>query len=489
MTLGEMLSRTARTHAAKTAVIDVDASLSYRALNVDCTRLARWLVAQGLQPGDRVAIHWPNSLALVQLYFAIFRAGLIAVPLNLRMKAAELAYVLGHSGAVLCFSAPGLAELAREAAAECPAVRGVWTELPVEEYAAELPVVTDEQTAVVMYTSGTTARPKGVMHSHRTLVETTNLLGTEFVNGDDVAVAMLPFVHAAGFDVLLLPAVKLGATVVTLPGFQPAAVLDAIERYGGTNVMSLPALMLMLVEEQVRQPRNVASVRVGLAGGDAVPLALQERFQRAFGVPLQECYAMTETLPISRVPGNGLRAGSMGLPPEGVEVQIQDPLGREAVAGEAGELVVRSPANCVGYWNDEAATRDLFRGGWLHTGDLVSRDADGYLWFKGRIKQIIVRAGSNISPQEVEEALYRHGAVLEAGVVGQPDALYGEVVVAYAVLRAGMTASEEELREFTRARLADYKVPERIVFFEALPKGLTGKVDRRRLKEMTLAAV
>ena len=494
MTLGEMLEGTARACPAKTAVIDQGESTSFVALDAQCTRLARWFVAQGLKPGDRVAIHWPNSRVNIQLYFAVFRAGLIAVPVNLRMKAAELAYVLAHSGAVLCFSEPGLADLARAAAAECPALREVRTSLPEESCAAELPAIplpsiTDDQVAILMYTSGTTAKPKGVTHSHRTILAGVRLiLQSGFIRTDEVAVTMAPFVHASGLMVILLPCIQSGATLVTLPGFHPGAVLDAIERHGGTCAITLPALMQMLVEEQVRHPRRVGTVSFGAAGGDAVPLALQNGFQAAFGVPLLECYAMTESLPISRIPAGAQRPGSMGVAPEGVAVLILDPLGRELAEGETGELVVRSAANCLGYWNDPEATRDLFRGGWLHTGDLASRDAEGYLWFKGRIKQIIVRAGSNVSPQEVEEALYRHPAVLEAGVVGQPDALYGEVVVAYAVLRAGMTASEEELREFAREGLADYKVPERIVFFDALPKGLTGKVDRRRLKELTLAA-
>src|SRR5262249_11684687 len=158
-----------------------------------------------------------------------------------------------------------------------------------------------------------------------------------------------------------------------------------------------------------------------------------------------------------------------------------DTRGADVPTGETGEIVVRSPANCIGYWNDAEATSALLRDGWLHTGDLGSRDADGYFWFTGRLKQIIIRAGSNISPQEVEEALYPHRAVFEAGVIGQPDAVYGEIVVAFVAMREGLSATEIELREFARLRLADYKVPERILFLPSLPKGLTGKVQRREL--------
>jgi long-chain acyl-CoA synthetase len=187
-------------------------------------------------------------------------------------------------------------------------------------------------------------------------------------------------------------------------------------------------------------------------------------------------------------PVNAIRPGSMGTPLKGVELRIVDAEGREVPAGETGELLVRSSATCVGYWNDSDATRAALESGWLHTGDFASRDADGYYWFRGRKKEIIIRAGSNISPQEVEEALYRHPAVAEVGVVGQPDSAYGETVAAFVVLREGNHADAEELREFAKERLADYKVPERFVFLPDLPKGPTGKVHRRSLKEMALAA-
>jgi long-chain acyl-CoA synthetase len=292
--------------------------------------------------------------------------------------------------------------------------------------------------------------------------------------------------HASGFYAVLLPAVMLGATIVALPGFDPAEVLDAIERHRCTFAITLPALMQFVCEEQARKPRDVSSLRIAGAGGDTVPVALQERFQTLFGIPLFECYGMTESLPITVNPLDAIRPGSTGRVTEGVEVRVVSLMGREVALGDTGEVVVRSPANCLGYWDDAKATADLLRDGWLHTGDLACCDAEGYYWFRGRMKQIIIRAGSNISPQEVEEALYRHPAVMEVGVVGQPDPVYGELVVAFAVVREGGGVDAEELCRFARERLADYKVPERIVFVDALPMGLTGKVDRRALKEMLM---
>jgi long-chain acyl-CoA synthetase len=487
MTLGAMLESTAAKYPCKTALIAGGETMSYQSLEESASRLARWLVSQGLRPGDRIAMHWPNSVPTVQLFFAAFKAGLIAVPVNTRLKPAEITYIFGHSQAVICFSEPSLAHLAKQAAEACPQPPRILSELPLEPSFATLPEVNADAPAAIMYTSGTTARPKGVTQSHRSLFEGTRLVEQEdFVQHDDVAVTLTPMMHASGLYAVLLPSVMIGGTIVLLPAFDPAAVLDAIERFRCTYVISLPALLQFVCEEQARRPRDVSSVRIAGAGGDTVPVALQNRFQSLFGIPLFECYGMTETLPITVNPLNAIRQGSTGRVTEGVEVRLVDLTGRDVPLGETGEVVVRSPANCLGYWSDAKATSDLLRDGWLHTGDLACRDAEGYYWFQGRMKQIIIRAGSNISPQEVEEALYGHPAVLEAGVVGQPDPVYGERVVAFAVLRSNAAVSEEELRLFARERLADYKVPERILFFDALPKGLTGKVDRRTLKEMLL---
>jgi len=246
-------------------------------------------------------------------------------------------------------------------------------------------------------------------------------------------------------------------------------------------------MLSFVVEEQVRRPRDLSSVLNAGAAGDTVPAVLQGRFQDVFGVQLREGYGLTESNPVTWNPNTDVRIGSIGLAVPGVEVRIVDRHGHNVPTGETGEILVRSPANCVGYWNDPAATACLFEDGWMHTGDLASRDEDGFYWFKGRLKQLIIRGGSNISPQEVEEALLQHPAVLEAGVVGAPHAIYSEVPVAAVALRACHYVNEDELRAHARTLLADYKVPERIFFIPELPKGLTGKVDRRSLRDILIA--
>jgi long-chain acyl-CoA synthetase len=347
--------------------------------------------------------------------------------------------------------------------------------------------VPDEAPALILYTSGSTGRPKGAVHTHRSLLVTGELCTQDFEETfRDVVkprgLVMTPLMHASGLYVLLA-SIRLGEPCVLLPTFDPAAILDALERYRCTITLALPAMMQFILEEQVRRPRDVSCLRVIFAGGDSVPVALQDRVREVMGVTMIEGLAQTETGPSIVNPVKAPRPGSLGVVDRGVEVRVVDWAGNAAPEGDAGELLVRSPAVCSGYWNNPDATAESLRDGWFSTGDLVSRDPDGYYWFRGRLKEIIIRGGSNISPQEVEEALYTHPAILEAAVLGVPHDVWGEVVVAVVALREGATASEDEIRRHASQVLADYKVPERVHFLPALPKGATGKVQRKALQE------
>lgn len=485
-TLTEALRSHAERNPHKTVCICGDRKIGFQELDLTSTKLAAWLVRRGLNPGDRIAIHWPNTIETVQLFFAAFKAGLIAVPVNLRLKAAEIEFILKHSGAALCFSHPGVSAAAQPAAevCGCPVITALPEELTKD---AVLPHANVDVPAVILYTSGTTARPKGTVHTHGTLMATADLTAREMqYTQDDSQLTVLPLMHAAALACALFPAILLGSSVVLIPAFDPAAILDGIQRFRCTSLPLLPALLQFVLVEQERMPRDVTSLRRLAVGGDSLPLVMLQRAEELFGLPVQEVYGLTEGVPLTVNPRGAIRPGSMGRAVS--ELRIVDPEGRDVPDGTTGEVAVRSPNNCVGYWNDPAATAELLRDGWLYTGDLAERDPDGYLWFRGRLKQIIIRAGSNISPQEVEEILYRHPAVFEAGVVGKPDPVYGETVAAFVSLRPGATADESELREFARQQLADYKTPETIVILPELPKGLTGKVLRRALKDMLRGA-
>ena len=480
MLLTELLAQNAQRHPAKPAVIAGERTLTCAELNRAVNSMAHHLLDRGLQPGDRVAIHSLNSIEMVVLIMGAFRAGLIAVPINPRMKAPEIAYVLEHSGARLCFSEPSLAPLVNgaEIIGTLPDSR------PTE---AHLPHPDPDDPAILLYTSGTTARPKGAIHTQRTLFEGSKRIIPGAITPADTILATTQLSHASSLMCAYFPGLIEGATVVLVRSFDPAAVLDLIERHRCTHTFALPAALQQIVEEQVANPRNISSLRSIGAGGDSVPVALQRRVLELFHIEVREGCGMTEVIPTAFTPPGAARAGSIGTAPQGFALRIIDARGNDVAPGEVGELILRSPANCIGYWNDPEATADLLRAGWLHTGDLARCDEDGYYWFKGRLKQIIIRGGSNISPQEVEEALYQHRAVFEAGIIGLPDPKFGELPIAFVSLRDGHYVSQEDLITHAGTLLSEYKVPTKIYFMTSLPKGLTGKVDRRRLRDMLLA--
>ena len=479
MMFNEILTEFATRHPAKAAVLTNERTITFGELDLAVHGLARHLADRGLRSGDRVGLHWHNSVEFVVVMLGAWRAGLNVVPINPRLKKGEIDYVLGHSGARLCFSEPGLAELVSGAE--------VVSELPLLTAGGDpLPAADPDAAAMILYTSGTTGRPKGVVHTQRSLFEGARTTAGIAVGIGGRPLAITQVSHMGALGLVLLPGLILGASVVLLRAFEAGAALDCIERFGCTNLFGLPACLQLMAEEQARHPLSVSSMRGITAGGDSVSAALQHRVVAQFHVETQEGHGLTEVLPTAFSQRGSVRVGSIGQAAN-CELRVVDAQGNDLEPGESGELLVRSPASCIGYWNDPAATAHLFEGGWLHTGDLFTTDEDGYFWFKGRLKQIIIRGGSNISPQEVEEVLYRHPAVLEAGVVGLPDATFGEIPVAFVALRQWKKVEPKELIAHVRTQLSDYKTPERIYLMEELPKGLTGKVDRRRLREILLA--
>jgi long-chain acyl-CoA synthetase len=462
-----------------------DAAISWRELEESSTRLARWFLEQGLAPGDRVAVCSLNSIALVQVYFALFKAGLIAVTVNTRLKPDEIRYILDHAQPRMMFCEAVFVPALQEAGVGVPLFSDLAGLTGAQTTA--LPAVDAELPALIIYTSGTTALPKGVVHSQWSLLQ-KGLKGMKISAHlpEQVRVTFFPMMHVSGIWFLAL-AICEGSKTVLLPCFEAGPVLDAIERFGVTTTGGLPTMILSMIEEQTQRPRRVGSLRSVISGGDAVSPALQARFRALFGTELVELYAMTEMTAICVNPTGAIRSGSCGVPLDGIDVRIVDGDGRDVPEGETGEITIRGASAFLAYWNDAEATQAARPDGWLRTGDLGSRDAGGFIWFKGRKKEIIVRAGSKISPQEVEEALYKHPAVLEVGVIGVPDPVNIERVAAYIVLRDGHAATADGLCAFARRHIADYKAPEEIHFLKSLPKNAVGKIQRRALKEMRLA--
>jgi long-chain acyl-CoA synthetase len=484
MNLSQSLRLAAKQYSGKPALISGDCVLTYGELDRTAMDLARRFLAEGLVQGDRVAVHGPNTIEVVVTMLACFHAGLVVVPVNIRFKPPEIHYVLDHSRPRLCYCDRELAGGLMAVQSEIPCLATVYTELPPGLPGPDPATPSSAGPALILYTSGTTARPKGVTHTQETLMASARtMLGTGFDESTVTLVAM-SMMHTSGLCASLLPTFLKGGSAVLLTRFDANKVLELVERWQCTWTLILPALMQLVATEQERRPRKLGSMRMWLCGGDSVPVSFQQRWERLAGQSITEGYAMSESMIICFNPRSANRPGSIGIPPADVEVRLLDLDGNPVADGASGEIAVRSPANFIEYWRDSEATERTLVDGWLLSGDLARFDRDGYLWFEGRKKELIIRGGSNISPQEVEEALYQHPAVREVGVVGAPDAVHGERVVAFAVSGKDLSVTENELREFARQRLADYKVPDRIIFLPVLPKGLTGKVQRRALKEM-----
>ena len=502
VTLGNAVKLGASRHPDRAALIVEDQRWSYAELDRAIDRLAQGLIAFGIKVGDRVALHLTNSFDAVVTYQACFRTGAIAVPLNTRMKGPELQYVLNHSGARLYLGQPSLFFEIDPLRSDVPsveawflsgdvtAVSGVsqLAELANSGGTTALPHVPQDAVAAILYTSGTTARPKGVTHTHSTLGHIAgNSAAIAGPVADDVIGIVVPVCHVFGLGTLLATYYT-GSTAVIIPRFEPLFVVDQLRRHSVSIFGGLPVMLNALVHVPGPPSMELPAMRACAAGGDAVPTELQRRFKARFGVDITEGCGMTEVQPYTANPIGGLgKAGSIGRPAQGATLRLVDAFGEDVPQGEEGEVLVRSNAMTIGYWNDPEATAATITDGWLRTGDLARVDEDGYYWFVGRKKEIIIRGGSNISPLEVEEALYQHPAVREVGVVGVPDAAFGEIVAAFIALKAA--ATEDELKTFLAPRMAAYKIPERIYFVPDLPKGLTGKVQRKSLKELAARSV
>jgi acyl-CoA synthetase (AMP-forming)/AMP-acid ligase II len=506
MLLGRMLSETRKRAPAQIALRFNQTTWTYAELDDATDQIAAALGAAGVRPGDRVALFLPNCPELVLGYFANFKLGAINVPLNYRYRQAEAQYALEHSGATTLIVHKAMVgevvglPLAAMGIKRSYLVAGKHTP-PFVAFDAlraggsgSVPAVTfgEQHPAAVLYTSGSTARPKGVTYTHATLWNDCIIQTTSFqFTAADVHLISTAACHAAAFTGQLLPNVYAGGTSVVTHLPTPDQVVEAIKTHRVTRVQMLPATLEDLVEYlEQHQPKSLTSWRCCTAGGDVVPLDLHHRFQKVTGFEIDELYGMTEALScITNPPFGAKRLGSVGKPVFQTRLRIVDEQVRDVAAGQTGELLVQSPAMMVGYWNDPEATAEALRDGWLHTGDMARCDLDGYYWFVSRKKEIIIRGGSNISPLEVEEVLDSHPAVHLSCVVGFPDAHYGQIVGAYVALRSDVSPKpgEDELRQFVADRIAAYKVPERIIILEEMPLNSTGKVDRKKLHALASA--
>ena len=484
LTLGRWLADRARTTPQRVAIRFLGQDLTYGELDSRATRLAAGLAARGLRRGDRLATLTTTSPDHVATFFACARLGVALQPISWRLASAEVAYQLEDAEPSLLLASDDYAELARKAGTKVEIARIGDPTLEADGEVED--VARDDDPLLLVYTSGTTGKPKGALLSHANCFWTNlSFDRTTSLRDGDVVLQVLPQFHVGGWNVQPLLAWWKGATVVLEPAFDAARALDLIAEHGVTTMMGVPATYLFLAHEPGFAVADLSSLRLAVVGGAPMPEALLETWI-ARGIEIVQGYGLTEAAPnvLCLPPEEATRKlGFAGKPYPHVDVALRDADTGALVEGTGtGELVVRGPNVFAGYWRNAEATEAAFADGWLLTGDVAERDAEGFYRIAGRIKDMVISGGENVYPAEIEDVLHAHPAVLEAAVVGVPDERWGEACAAFVVLREGSNVGTEELQRLCRDQLARFKVPKTFAFVDALPRSSMGKVLKDELR-------
>ncbi|CAM3157618.1 long-chain fatty acid--CoA ligase [Nocardioides dubius] len=514
LNLAVFLEDSARNYPDRDAVVLGETRLTYAQVNAGANQVANFLVSKGIQPGDKVALSCPNLPYFSLVYYGILKAGAVVVPLNILLKGREVAYHLGDSEAKAYFCFEGTADLAIgaeghagfEQADGCEHFVVITVDpaapSPIEgtttlgqALAGQAPtfetVATDaDDTAVILYTSGTTGQPKGaeLRHSnmHSNALVSRDLFGAN-ADDPDTYLCVLPLFHSFGQTVIQNGAFAFGGTVVMLPRFEANAALGLMLREKVTFFGGVPTMywgLLGALTEDVDVATLAANLRVAVAGGSALPIEVHKEFERRFGVTILEGYGLSETSPVASFApwGKPPRVGSIGVPIPDVELKLIDADWNEITEPDAvGEIAIKGPNVMKGYYRRPEATAEAIHDGWFRSGDLARKDADGYYYIVDRAKDLIIRGGFNVYPREIEEVLMTHPAVSLAAVIGVPHESHGEEIKAFVILKPGAEATAEELVAWGKEQMASYKYPRIVDVVEALPMTATGKILKREL--------
>jgi len=500
MLLNEILDKAVEQTPDKKAVICGGESCTYIELSEKMDLWAKTLLSLGVKKGDRVALFMKNRVELVQLYFACFRIGAIIVPLNTRYQTPEAVYGLEQSGSRILITSSELFSVVENLDKTIPSLEHIyiidgdldnssisWSRVTADAVdLVSFPDVSIADTALIIYTSGSTGEPKGVIHTHDTLyrliMDRSKYHDT--VSGDTVLIAT-QICHMAGFTMVLF-FLDSGATVVMINEFEATEYIKLLKRYKPTLIGLLPTQFLEVLENSDVEGADFSKVRFALSAGDKVSHHLQKLYRDLTGSDIMEAYGLTEAEGCFMQPKDEkVKPGTIGKPIGGIQARLIDHNGHNVPQGETGEIFLKGKSLTTGYWNKLEETKKAFEDGWFHTGDLAYMDEEGYYHFSGRIKEIIVRGGSNIMPGEVEDALDDHPKVELCGVVGFPDEHYGHIVGAFIEPKQNVHApTVDELTAFVSQRLSQYKVPQKWIFVDSLPKNPVGKIDRKKLRSM-----
>jgi long-chain acyl-CoA synthetase len=489
--LASILQETVGKHGDRPALKLDDATVTYEQLDEGSARAAALLKSKGLEPGDRVGIMLPNVPYFAIAYYGVLRAGGVVVPMNVLLKGREVSFYLEDPEAKLLFAWHDFAEAAEkgadEAGAEVITVKPGEFEKLLGEHDPDTAIADrdGDDTAVILYTSGTTGKPKGAELTHDNMYKNAEVAaGLGEVSHEDVLLGALPLFHSFGQTCGLNAGVYTGSCLTLIPRFDPAKALEIIQRDKVTVFQGVPTMYTAMLQHEDKDDYDLSCLRICMSGGSAMPVEILKGFEEAFGCKVLEGYGLSETSPVASFnhPDKERKPGSIGTPIDGVEMKVVDDDGNEVDQGEVGEIVIKGHNVMKGYWNREEATGEAIKDGWFYSGDMAKVDEDGYFFIVDRKKELIIRGGYNVYPREIEEVLYEHPAVAEVAVVGVPDEKMGEEVGAAVALKKDQEVSEDELRDFVKNEVANYKYPRKIWFVDELPKGPTGKILKREIE-------
>jgi long-chain acyl-CoA synthetase len=500
--LATILEESTKRNPDKVAVILDDFKVTYQQLNEGANQVANALRASGVKTGDRVGMMLPNVPHFLLIYFGILKAGAVAVPMNVLLKAPEIEYYLSDSGAETFFYWEGFKDEALEGAKRA----GVKNQVHVTMMGGDAPEGTTEflgligsqpkefdsvatgsdDICLLIYTSGTTGKPKGAALTNFNLFECCHI-GThvfEFKD-DDVILATLPMFHSFGLSNVVNGSIHGGITMTLLPRFDADKALTMIGRDKITLFLGVPTMYFAMLHHPERSTYDVSSLRLCVSGGASIPGETIKAWEEATGTKILEGYGLSETSPTATFNQLevGQKVGSIGTPVWGVQVKIFDEEGKEVPQGERGEIVIKGHNIMKEYWGKPEATAEAIKDGWFHSGDIGYQDEEGFFFIVDRKKEMIIRGGFNVYPREIEEAIYQYSKVAEAAVIGLPDEKFGEEVHAVVAAKPGETIDPAELQAFVKERVAAYKYPRTIQVWPELPKNATGKIMKLEIKK------
>ncbi len=494
LNLGTILDASTRERGDDVVLRLNERTLTYRELDRAARGIATGLRERGVSAGQQVAIMVPNVPEFTMAYFGTLYAGCTVVPLNVLLSAPEVSYHLKDSEARLLIAHPLFADPATKGA-EGVGVPVVWAgdgsgkpslaAMAEAEPLESIHATDPDDTAVILYTSGTTGKPKGAELTHANLLLNCAVVVPRLfpIRSDDVALATLPLLHSFGQTCIQNATIAAGASFTLLPRFGPEEAFEIMERDRVTIFAGVPTMYFGLLNHPTKRQYDLSALRFALTGGAAMPVEVMKSFEEKYPVKILEGFGLSETSPVAsfNMLDRPRTPGSIGYPVWGVEMRIVDDNDQPLPDGEAGEICIRGHNIMKGYWKRPDATKEAMRGGWFHSGDIGVRDPGGSYRIVDRKKDMIIRGGFNVYPREIEEVLYAHPAITEAAVIGVPDEKFGEQVKAVVVLGAGQSLTAEDLIAYTKERLAAYKYPRIVEFIDTLPKGPTGKILKREL--------